>query len=102
MGPLISENHMNKVWGFIAAKKEGATVVCGGYRYTDNGCDKGYFVRPTILDNVSPDNTAVKNEIFGPVVTIQTLKQKKKPLKWLTIRNLALQELYLQKTVQEH
>lgn len=75
MGPLISESHMNKVLGFIEqAKKEGAAVVCGGYRYTENGCDKGYFVRPTILENVSSDNTAVKNEIFGPVVTIQTFK----------------------------
>ncbi len=44
---------MEKVLGFIEkAKKEGAKVVCGGYRYTENGqCDKGYFVRPTILDN---------------------------------------------------
>lgn len=75
MGPLISEGHMNKVLGYIEkAKEEGGKIVCGGYRYTEGECANGYFVRPTIIDNVKKDNTAVLNEIFGPVVTIQTFK----------------------------
>lgn len=75
MGPLISEGHMNKVLGYIEkAKEEGGKIVCGGYRYTEGECANGYFVRPTIIDNVKNDNTAVLNEIFGPVVTIQTFK----------------------------
>lgn len=75
MGPLISEKHMNTVLKYIeTGKAEGATVVCGGYRYTEGECAKGYFVRPTILDNCTPDMTVVREEIFGPVVTIQTFK----------------------------
>lgn len=75
MGPLISEKHMKTVLKYIeAGKAEGASVVCGGYRYTEGECAKGYFVRPTILDNCAPDMTVVREEIFGPVVTIQTFK----------------------------
>ena len=75
MGPLVSEEQMNKVLAYIEkGKAEGATVVCGGERYTENGCDKGFFVRPTILDNCTPDMTVVREEIFGPVVTVQTFK----------------------------
>ncbi|MDF2587858.1 MAG: aldehyde dehydrogenase family protein [Anaerocolumna sp.] len=75
MGPLVSEEHMNTVLNYIEiAKAEGATCVCGGYRYTEGECAKGYFVRPTIFDNCTSDMTIVKEEVFGPVVTIQTFK----------------------------
>ena len=75
MGPLVSEAQMNKVLGYIKKGiEEGAKLVCGGERYTENGCEKGYFVRPTIFDECTPDMTIVKEEIFGPVVTIQTFK----------------------------
>ena len=75
MGPLISKSHMEKVLKYIeTGKKEGATLVCGGERYTEGECSKGYFVRPTIFDNCTSDMTIVKEEIFGPVVTIQTFK----------------------------
>ncbi len=73
MGPLVSEDHMNSVLNYIeTAKTEGATLVCGGYRYTEGECAKGYFVKPTIFDNCTPNMTIVKEEVFGPVVTIQT------------------------------
>ena len=75
MGPLVSKSHMNKVLEYIeTGKKEGATLVCGGERYTEGECANGYFVRPTIFDNCTSDMTIVKEEIFGPVVTIQTFK----------------------------
>lgn len=75
MGPLVSETHMNTVLGYIeTGKKEGAVCLCGGERYTEGECAKGYFVRPTVFDQCTPDMTIVKEEIFGPVVTIQTFK----------------------------
>lgn len=75
MGPLVSKSHMEKVLEYVEiGKKEGATLVCGGERYTEGECEKGYFVRPTIFDNCTSDMTIVKEEIFGPVVTIQTFK----------------------------
>lgn len=82
MGPLVSESHMNKVLSYIETGiKEGATLVCGGKRYTENGCDKGFFVRPTVFDNCTDDMTIVKEEIFGPVVTIQTFKTEEEAIR---------------------
>jgi len=75
MGPLVSKKHMETVLKYIEiGKEEGATLACGGYRYTEGECAKGYFVRPTIFDNCTADMTIVKEEIFGPVVTIQTFR----------------------------
>ncbi|MHB8130356.1 MAG: aldehyde dehydrogenase family protein [Mobilitalea sp.] len=75
MGPLVSKAHMNTVLKYIEiAKAEGATCVCGGYRYTEGECAKGYYVRPTIFDHCSSEMTIVKEEVFGPVVTIQTFQ----------------------------
>lgn len=81
MGPLVSEEHMNKVLGYIKkGVDEGATLVCGGERYTEGDCAKGYYVRPTIFDNCTDDMTIVKEEIFGPVVTIQTFKTEQEAI----------------------
>lgn len=81
MGPLISESHMNKVLQYIEkGKEEGATLVCGGERYTEGECANGYFVRPTIFDNCTADMTIVREEIFGPVVTIQTFKTEEEAI----------------------
>ena len=81
MGPLVSESHMNKVLKYIQSGiDEGATLLCGGCRYTDNGCDQGFYVRPTIFDDCTDDMTIVKEEIFGPVVTIQTFKTEQEAI----------------------
>ncbi len=81
MGPLVSEAHMNTVLRYIeTAKAEGATCVCGGYRYTEGECAKGYYVRPTIFDHCTSDMTIVKEEVFGPVVTIQTFKTEEEAI----------------------
>lgn len=75
MGPLVSKEHMERVLRYIeTGKKEGATLVCGGSRYTEGECAKGFFVRPTIFDNCAPGMTVVREEIFGPVLTVQTFK----------------------------
>lgn len=71
IGPLIEEAHMEKVMAHIEeAKKAGARLVCGGKRaMTDTG---GYFVEPTIFDNVTPDMALAREEVFGPVLAILT------------------------------
>jgi len=75
MGPLVSEAQMKKVLEYIRiGKEEGATCVCGGERFTEGVCAKGYFVRPTIFDNCTANMRIVREEIFGPVVTVQTFK----------------------------
>ncbi|SIS61369.1 betaine-aldehyde dehydrogenase [Neptunomonas antarctica] len=71
VGALISEDHMHKVLGFIeAAKTAGARLACGGERVIANGLDKGYFVQPTVFADCTDDMPNVKEEIFGPVMSI--------------------------------
>jgi betaine-aldehyde dehydrogenase len=75
MGPLVSKEQMETVLGYIEkGKKEGAKLVCGGERCTEGECIKGFFVRPTIFDNCASNMTIVREEIFGPVVMVQTFK----------------------------
>ncbi len=71
VGALISSEHMDKVLGFIdAAKAAGARLVCGGERATENGLDKGNFVKPTVFADCTDDMPNVADEIFGPVMSI--------------------------------
>ncbi len=81
MGPLISEEHMNRVLYYIEeGKKEGATLLCGGRRIMENGLDKGFFVEPTIFADTTPEMKIVQEEIFGPVLVIQTFKTEEEAL----------------------
>jgi phenylacetaldehyde dehydrogenase len=66
MGPLVSEEQLNRVCGYLeAGRSEGAKATVGGERLGD----KGYFVKPTVLVNTNPKMKVVQEEIFGPVVT---------------------------------
>ena len=65
MGPLVSEEQLQRVTGYLeAGRSEGATTVTGGSRHGEHG----YFVEPTVLTNTSPQMSVVREEIFGPVV----------------------------------
>lgn len=69
IGALIHEQHLDKVVAYIAgAQKDGARLVSGGGRPGDERLARGYFVEPTILVGVTPEMTAFREEIFGPVV----------------------------------
>ncbi|MBU1296230.1 MAG: betaine-aldehyde dehydrogenase, partial [Gammaproteobacteria bacterium] len=71
VGALISKDHMQKVLGYIqAAKDAGATLLCGGYQVTENGLDKGSFVAPTVFTDCTDDMPQVRDEIFGPVMSV--------------------------------
>jgi len=81
MGPLVSKSHMETVLEYVEiGKKEGAKLVCGGNRYLEGECAKGYFIRPAIFDDCTQDMTIVREEIFGPVVTIQTFKTQEEAI----------------------
>ena len=81
MGPLVSESHMNKVLSYIQSGiDEGATLVCGGTRYTEGECAKGFYVRPTVFADCTDDMKIVKEEIFGPVVTVQTFRTEEEAI----------------------
>lgn len=70
VGALISEEHWGRVHGFVErAVDTGARVVTGGGR--PDGLARGYFYRPTVLVDVDPQCEIVREEVFGPVVTVQ-------------------------------
>lgn len=71
VGSLIHQDHMHKVLEYIqAAQEAGATLLCGGERYTENGCDKGAFVKPTVFTDCTDYMPQVRDEIFGPVMSV--------------------------------
>lgn len=69
MGPMISEEHRNTVLGYIASGVEetGQAVVGGGI---PAGFDRGYYLEPTIFDNVPVTSRIYREEVFGPVLTV--------------------------------
>jgi betaine-aldehyde dehydrogenase len=71
VGALISEQHMHKVLSYIErGRAEGARVLTGGERVTRGDLAKGYFVAPTIFDDCRDDMSIVREEIFGPVMSV--------------------------------
>jgi aldehyde dehydrogenase (NAD+) len=70
-GPQVSKEQCDRVLGFIeAGKKEGATLLTGGKKVGD----KGYFIEPTVFDNVKDEMKIAKEEIFGPVMNVLKFK----------------------------
>ena len=71
VGALISAAHMEKVLAYIErGVTEGARLVCGGYRVTTGDLVNGYFVAPTVFDQCRDGMSIVREEIFGPVMSI--------------------------------
>jgi aldehyde dehydrogenase (NAD+) len=66
-GPQVSQEQMDKILHYVdLGKKQGAKLVTGGKRVGD----KGFFIQPTIFDNVKDDMAIARDEIFGPVVSV--------------------------------
>jgi phenylacetaldehyde dehydrogenase len=65
MGPVVSSQQLQRVTGYVrAGQEQGAEIVSGEQALPE----KGYFVRPTVLSNVRPEMSVMRDEIFGPVV----------------------------------
>ena len=80
LGSLIGKSHMEKVLGYIeSAKSEGATLVYGGRQLLKE--TGGYYVEPTIFDNVTSDMTIAKEEIFGPVLGVMTFSDEEEAIR---------------------
>jgi betaine-aldehyde dehydrogenase len=70
-GPLVSAAQLQKVLGFIeSGKREGARLVAGGARMTDGAFARGQYVEPTVFADCRDDMRIVREEIFGPVMSI--------------------------------
>jgi len=71
-GPLVSEGHRAKVEAYIAgAIDAGATLRAGGKRPAEPGLQRGFFLRPTVFTDCTADMAIVREEVFGPVVTVE-------------------------------
>ena len=79
MGPLVSEEQLTRVSGFVdRAKKAGARVVTGGERIQKPGS----WYEPTVVVPKGPSDEIVNKEVFGPVVTVQRFSDEEEALKW--------------------
>ncbi|KAF7116932.1 hypothetical protein CNMCM5793_005562 [Aspergillus hiratsukae] len=86
-GPQVSEVQFDRIMGYIdEGKKAGATVVTGGARHGE----KGYYVQPTIFADVHDDMTIVKEEIFGPVCTVQKFSSEEEAIEIANNTNYGL------------
>jgi len=75
VGPSVDETQMNTVLRYIeVGKREGARLLCGGERRRDGACENGYFVAPTVFDYVPRGARIAQEEIFGPVLVIQRVR----------------------------
>lgn len=70
-GPVITKEHREKVCGYIdSAEQEGATLLVDGRNVQVAGYEGGFYVGGTLIDNVTPEMTCYKEEIFGPVLLV--------------------------------
>jgi aminomuconate-semialdehyde/2-hydroxymuconate-6-semialdehyde dehydrogenase len=84
LGPLISEVHLEKVKSYIAlAAMEGGTVLCGGEPSELTGkFEKGFFMKPTVIENLESTARTNQKEIFGPVVTLMPFDTEAEAVKY--------------------
>jgi betaine-aldehyde dehydrogenase len=77
-GPLNNANQLERVSGFVDRAPEHASVVTGGQRQGD----RGYFFEPTVVDGLQQDDEMIQNEVFGPVITVQTFSDEDEAVRW--------------------
>jgi betaine-aldehyde dehydrogenase len=75
-GPVMNETQLNRIMDYIEEGKQEGKLVVGGERLTDNGLDKGYFIAPTVFDQVPVQAKIAQEEIFGPVLTVLTFRDE--------------------------
>jgi len=75
MGPVISAEHKEKIENYIQSGiNEGADIIADGREYKIQGYENGYFIGPTLFDNVKSNMQIYKEEIFGPVLSVVRVK----------------------------
>jgi len=82
MGALCYKRHFDSVMEYLnIGLSEGARLACGGKKITENGLDKGYFMRPTLLADVTNDMRVAREEIFGPILSAIKFKDEEDVLR---------------------
>ncbi len=100
MGPLVSDTQRNTVNGYVEiGKKEGARLVLGGEALTGGAYDKGFFYKPTVFGDVTPDMRIAKEEIFGPVLSVIKVKDFEEGIRVLNSTRYGLSSAIYTKNV---
>jgi acyl-CoA reductase-like NAD-dependent aldehyde dehydrogenase len=82
MGPVISENQLNKILTYIKiGQEEGAELACGGNRITEKGLERGFFIEPTIFIHAKNSMRIAQEEIFGPVLSVIKFKDEEEVIR---------------------
>ncbi len=77
-GPLNNANQLDRVGGMVGRLPDHARVLAGGSRVGE----RGYFWEPTVVADLHQDDEAIQNEIFGPVITMQTFSDEDEAVRW--------------------
>jgi aminomuconate-semialdehyde/2-hydroxymuconate-6-semialdehyde dehydrogenase len=91
-GAIVSKVHFEKIIRCIdTAKQEGGKILCGGQAVRLEGrCEKGFFIQPTVVEGLGPTCQTNQEEIFGPVVTLQSFKTEEEALALANATNYGL------------
>ncbi|MEH7452862.1 aldehyde dehydrogenase family protein [Gottfriedia acidiceleris] len=81
VGPAVSQSQLAGVLAMIEAGKDEATLLCGGEIPADKELKNGFYVQPTIFENVSPNARIAREEIFGPVIALFKVKNYEEAVK---------------------
>lgn len=81
VGATVSEPHYQKILSYIElAQEEGGTILAGGHAVHPQGHEKGWYVAPTVIENLSMDCRTNQEEVFGPLVTIMPFDTEEEAL----------------------
>jgi aminomuconate-semialdehyde/2-hydroxymuconate-6-semialdehyde dehydrogenase len=83
LGPLVSEQHREKVESYIdIAARDGGKVITGGGRPRAPETERGYYLEPTVITDVPVDSRASQEEIFGPVLVVTPFDTETQAIEW--------------------
>jgi aminomuconate-semialdehyde/2-hydroxymuconate-6-semialdehyde dehydrogenase len=83
MGAVVSQDHLEKVLAYVKlAQEEGGNVLFGGNKLTIKGSENGYYMEPTVIENLAHDCRTNQEEIFGPVVTLTPFETEEEVLSY--------------------
>jgi betaine-aldehyde dehydrogenase len=80
MGPVVSQNQLDMVEGYCEIGRSEGKIITGGHRLTGGAYDQGYFFAPTIIDDLPANCRVVQEEIFGPVLAVQSFSNDEEAL----------------------
>lgn len=81
LGPVVSKSQEQLILGYIErARSSGLTLLCGGEKLKGAEFDNGYFIQPTIFDNVPPESELAQHEVFGPVLSVIPFREEEEAI----------------------